>query len=88
MSDAANTPVDTTSVDPREATKGKGADYAQSDSERDEAIREFDHHAETDGPDTLDRSEAVVDEGKTLGAPDPEDVTPGDKDDKQTTRSE
>jgi hypothetical protein len=71
MSDSADTPVDTASIDPRE-----------------EAIREFDNHAEAEPAPTLDRSEAAVDEGKDLPTPSPRDVTAGDKDDKQTSRQD
>lgn len=88
MSDSADTPVDTASIDPREESKGTGADTAQSSSERDEAIREFDNHAEAEPAPTLDRSEAAVDEGKDLPTPSPRDVTAGDKDDKQTSRQD
>ncbi|MGB6182057.1 MAG: hypothetical protein WBF79_12500 [Rhodococcus sp. (in: high G+C Gram-positive bacteria)] len=92
MSESADTPVDTTSIDAREESKGTGADTAQSSDERDEAVREFDGHAEADAPTSLDRSEAVVDEGKDLPAPSPRE-TSGDgssahKDDKQTDRQE
>ncbi|MBY6677242.1 hypothetical protein HQ305_03010 [Rhodococcus sp. BP-149] len=88
MSDSVNEPVDTASIDPREESKGTGADTAQSPDERDEAVREFDNHAEAEPAPTLDRSEAAVDEGKDLPAPSPRDVTAGDKDDKQTARQE
>lgn len=91
MTDSTDQPIDSIALDPREESKGTGADTAQTSSERTEAVNEFDHHAESEPAPTLDRSETEVDEGKTLPDPDADDIKAehsGEKDSKQTSRQE